>query len=66
MKWEQGRAEIDRMLAMRELDEVPASRDQADRLIGQARTHLQSAAGLCDSDAPGAYALTYDAARKAS
>jgi hypothetical protein len=38
LKWERGRAEIDRMLADHELDNVPASREQASRLIGQART----------------------------
>jgi hypothetical protein len=65
LKWERGRAEIDRMLADHKLDKVPASREQASRLIGQARTHLQSAAGLCEADPPGAYALAYDAARKA-
>ena len=65
MRWEQGRAEIDKMLADRELDNVRASREQADRLIDQAQTHLQSAAALSDSDPPGAYALAYDAARKA-
>ena len=65
MRWEQGRAEIDRMLGDRELDNVPAGGEQADRLIRQAQTHLQSAAGLAESDPPGAYALAYDAARKA-
>jgi hypothetical protein len=65
MKWDQGRAVIDRMLADSELQRVPASREQADRLIDQARAHLSSAAGICDQDPPGGYALLYDAARKA-
>lgn len=53
------------MLADSELQRVPPSRDQADSLIAQARIHLASAASICDQDPPGAYALTYDAARKA-
>lgn len=65
MRWDQGRAIIERMLAERELQRVPASREHADRLIAQARTHLSSAAGICADDAAGGYALVYDAARKA-
>jgi len=65
MRWEQGRAGIDRMLAAAELQRVPPSREQADSLIAEARTHLTSAASICDQDPPGAYALVYDAARKA-
>jgi hypothetical protein len=53
------------MLADSELQRVPASREQADRLIDQAGTHLASAAEICDQDPPGGYALLYDAARKA-
>jgi HEPN domain len=65
MRWDQGRAGIDRMLADAELQRVPPSREQADSLIAQARIHLTSAAAICDQDPPGAYALVYDAARKA-
>lgn len=65
MKWDQGRTVIDRMLADSELQRVPASREQADRLIEQAEVHLSSAADICDQDPPGGYALLYDAARKA-
>jgi hypothetical protein len=65
MRWEQGRAAIERMLADGELQQVPASREQADRLLAQARVHVTSAAKVCDDDPPGGYALTYDAARKA-
>jgi hypothetical protein len=65
MRWQQGRAAIERMLADGELQRVPASRSQADRLLRQARTHLVSAEGICDEDPPGGYALAYDAARKA-
>jgi hypothetical protein len=65
MKWDQGRAVIDRMLADSQLQRVPASREQANRLIDQARAHLSSAADICDQDPPGGYAMLYDAARKA-
>lgn len=65
MRWNQGREVIDRMLADRELQRVPASNEQARSLIAQARKHLDSAAKVCESDPDGGYALVYDAARKA-
>lgn len=65
MRWEQGRATIEEMLANGELQRVPASRQQADRLLAQARHHLASAARVRAEDPAGGYALTYDAARKA-
>lgn len=52
MKWEQGRAVIERMLADGELQRVPPSREQADRLLSQARTHVDSAAKVRDEDPP--------------
>jgi len=65
MRWDQGRSVIERMLSDSELQRVPASREQANGLIVQARRHLSSAAEICDQDPPGGYALLYDAARKA-
>lgn len=65
MRWEQGRAEIDRLLAAGELERVLPSREHADRLLGQARRHLDSAEKTCESDPEGAYGVLYDAARKA-
>jgi hypothetical protein len=65
MRWEQGRPAIERMLAAGELQGVPASRERADRLVNQARAHLASARAVCTEDPHGAYALSYDAARKA-
>lgn len=55
MKWQQGRTEIDKMLADGELELVQASREHADRLINQARRHLDSAEATCESDPEGAY-----------
>lgn len=52
MKWDQGRSVIDRMLADGELQRVPASREQADRLIDQPRAHLSSAAEICTKTLP--------------
>lgn len=65
MLWQQGRAEIERMLADGALQQVPASREQADRLLAQGRSHLRSAAAISGDDPEGGYALAYDAARKA-
>jgi hypothetical protein len=41
------------MLADGELQPVPASREQADRLLAQARVHVASALKVCDADPPG-------------
>ena len=65
MRWQQGRATIERMLAGGELQRIPANRPQADRLLQQARNHINSAEEICSKDPPGGYALAYDAARKA-
>jgi hypothetical protein len=65
MRWEQGRTVIERMLADGELQRVPVSRAQADRLLAQARVHVASALKVCDDDPAGGYALAYDGARKA-
>lgn len=65
MRWEQGRAEIDRLIDDGALQRVPASREQADFLLGQARRHVAAAKAIIELDPPGAYQLAYDAARKA-
>jgi hypothetical protein len=65
MRWDQGRADIGRMLADRQLQRVPASREHAERMLAQARRHLTSAQEVCAHDPEGGYALLYDAARKA-
>jgi hypothetical protein len=65
MRREQGRATIEQMLADGELQRVPASRQQAERLLAQARHHLHSATKVQAEDPAGGYALAYDAARKA-
>jgi hypothetical protein len=65
VKWEQGRATIDGMLARGELERVPPSRDHADLLLVQAHQHIKSAEAVLAIDPTGAYQLLYDAARKA-
>lgn len=53
MRWNQGRAEIERMLADGQLQRVQPSRDQSNRLIKQAREHLASAESICGRDPAG-------------
>jgi hypothetical protein len=65
MKWRQGRDALESMLTRRELERVPASREQADNLLTQAANHLAAAQVIVSIDAIGAYQLLYDAARKA-
>lgn len=53
------------MLSSGELQRVPASREHADNLLDQANQHLASARTVVESDPEGAYAMGYDASRKA-
>jgi hypothetical protein len=62
-RWEQGRATIEQMLRAGQLEQVPPSREQADRLIAQSQDNLQSACDVAARNAPAAYTLLYDAAR---
>lgn len=65
MKWNQGRAAIERMLASRELERVPASREHEDRLVAQARQHVRSADAICDIPPPAGMSSCTTRARKA-
>lgn len=65
MIWDKGREHINELIEEGRLQIVPASSTAARHLIGSAGTHLTSARALAASDPQGAYALTYDAARKA-
>ncbi|GEP39617.1 hypothetical protein NPS01_32800 [Nocardioides psychrotolerans] len=65
MKWEQGRVVVDHMIVDGELERVQASREHADRLLEQAKRHVESAEQTCASDPEGAYGMLYDAGRKA-
>jgi hypothetical protein len=64
MRWNQGRAEVDAMIASGEIERVHPGRGAADELLGKAREHLNSVGAIIDSDPDEAYLLVYDAARK--
>ena len=65
MRWVQGRTVIEQMLSAGDLQRVPASREHAVRLLEQARRHVSSTQNAAVAAPEGAYALLYDAARKA-
>lgn len=65
MKWNQGRATVDRLIADGELQRVPPSREHADQLLAQARKDLVSAELLSRSNPKRGYESLYDAARMA-
>jgi hypothetical protein len=65
MRWNQGRAQVDRLIADGELQQVPANREHADQLLVQARKDLASANLLLDANPKRAYESIYDAARMA-
>jgi hypothetical protein len=65
MRWNQGRSAVDRLIADGELQRVPANREHADQLLGQARKDLASAKLLLDANPKRAYESIYDAARMA-
>lgn len=65
MRWNQGRATIEKLIADGELQRVPPGREHADQLIAQARKDLASAELLRGSNPRRAYESLYDAARMA-
>jgi HEPN domain len=65
MRWNQGRTEIDKLIADGELQRVPPNREHADQLLAQSRKDLASAELLLDSNPKRAYESLYDAARMA-
>jgi uncharacterized protein (UPF0332 family) len=65
MRWNQGRAEIDRLITAGELQRVPPNREHADQLLAPARKDLASAEVLRDDNPKRAYESMYDAARMA-
>lgn len=56
---------VDELVGARRLERVPADHAAAARRLTAARRHLRSAAILARDDPDAAYALLYDAARKA-
>ncbi len=65
MRWNQGRTEVDKLIADGELQRVPPNREHADQLLVQSRKDLASAELLLDSNPKRAYESLYDAARMA-
>jgi len=65
MRWHQGREQVDRLIADGGLQRVPANREHADQLLGQAHRDLESAELLLDANPKRAYESIYDAARMA-
>lgn len=65
MRWQQGRAEVERLIADGRVERVGANREHADLLLAQARRHLISAEALAGTDPEAAFSTLYDAARKA-
>jgi hypothetical protein len=65
IRWEQGRAEIDELLRQAKLQRVPSNADLAAHYLALGRDHLVAANMVKHVDAPGAFALSYDAARLA-
>ncbi|GIH68848.1 hypothetical protein Mth01_11010 [Sphaerimonospora thailandensis] len=63
--WARGREEILGMLQRRELTQVVADAELAERMLATARQHLVSAETLADTDPYLAYAALHDAVRKA-
>ena len=65
MRWNQGRTDIDKLIADGGLQRVPPNREHADQLLVQSRKDLASAELLLDSNPKRAYESLYDAARMA-
>lgn len=64
-RWEQGRREVDTLLAQGRLQTVEPDHDLAEVMVRQAAVHLRSAELLARVDPVGAFQLAYDGARKA-
>jgi len=62
-RWPRGEAEVEQLVARRELELVAGAGDDGTPLLAQARRTAATAAGLISDDAYSAYVLAYDAAR---
>jgi hypothetical protein len=62
-RWTHGEAEIEQLLARRELERVTGASANGRPLLDQARTTAATAATLTCTDAYSAYILAYDACR---
>lgn len=65
MTWPKGADTVEALVESGELERVEASKDLARSILDDARRHLASARAISATDPLGAYALAYDAGRKA-
>ncbi len=65
MTWPKGSDMVTRLIDAGHWSGPPPPHGQARLMLDDARRHLRSARAIAESDALGAYVLTYDAARKA-
>lgn len=63
IRWEQGRADVERLLASGKLTKVHASRELADAYLEMGHRHIAAVEAIGDFDPAGAFVLTYEAAR---
>jgi hypothetical protein len=67
MSWETGNARVQELIDAGEVGQVSPDVDLAQRMLGDARLHLATAAAAQSTgDLPGAYQLAYDALRKSA
>lgn len=64
-RWEQGRAEVEALLAAGNLTPVRASSEQAEGYLDAARRRLRAVELIAEVDPAGAFVCAYDAARLA-
>lgn len=65
-RWKKGEALVEQLLAQRHLTQVSTDEAIADELLAAALRHVESGREIGARDLDGAYALAYDAARKAA
>lgn len=65
-RWNKGSEVVERLLEARQLQRVPADAATVEGLIESARRHVATGGTATTNDPEGAFALAYDAARKAA
>jgi HEPN domain-containing protein len=65
-RWQQGAADIQRLIDARHLQQVAADVETPQALLAAAERHIHSARLAARHDHEGAYSMAYDAARKAA
>lgn len=65
-RWQQGAADIQRLIDARHLQQVAADVETPQALLAAAERHIRTARLAAEHDPEGAYSVAYDAARKAA